>query len=323
MADRRSRRGCALGLLVLLAGCASGPEPIDLEDLAEQQLLEEARNALATGDLDRTIDTSEELLERTSDGKRKQEALFLAAEAYHQDDAPAKAFRHYQLLLHDFPWSPFVPKCEQPVYDIGIGYLAASPWPVFHDLFSGRERGAEVMREFAASFPSSSKTDDALAALAGYRFGRGEFPEAAASYSRLAKSYPDSEWADLAAFRRGECWQLAARGPAYDPTPLQKAAYNFRRYLSERPHGERRDQALAAAKSVDELIAEAELLRAQLYVAREQERGARMHFANIVLAYPETKAAAVARAELERHSWDLSIHCVDTLTLAPAQVQDQ
>jgi len=48
---------------------------------------------------------------------------------------------------------------------IGVEYLSRSPWPVFHDLFSGRERGAEVMREFASSYPNSSKADDALAQI--------------------------------------------------------------------------------------------------------------------------------------------------------------
>ncbi len=317
---RRMARRLAHGLLVATAAaCASGPEPIDPDDLSEPQLLDDAEQALARGDIDRVIDAAESLLERTSDGKRRQAALYFAAEARLADGSPVKAFRHYQSLLRDFPWSPYVPKCEAHVWEIGAAYLAEEPWFLFGDLFSGRERGAEVMREFAASFPSSPRADDALAALAAYRYSRKEYAEAQFHYARLAKSYPDSEWADLACFRRAQCWQLDARGAAYDTTPLLRAARDYRRYVSERPRGARRAEAEAEARAVDQQIALGELLRARLYLIREEERGARMHLANVVLAYPDTEAAATSRALLGEHGWDLSIHSVDTLQTPPLE----
>ncbi|MSR47741.1 MAG: outer membrane protein assembly factor BamD [Planctomycetes bacterium] len=314
----RSRAIAAL-LLSIAAGCAAGRDVVDIEDLSEPQLQDEAARALAAGEIDRSIDCAEALLERTSDGARKQAALFVAAEARLADGAPIKAFRHYQSLLRDFPWSPYVPKCEDRVWAIGADYLAEKPWFLFGDLFSGRERGAEVMREFAASFPSSERADDAVAAIAGYRFERLEFEDAVAWWDRVVTDYPDSEWADLAAFRRAESWQLDARGPAYDLTPLLRAARDYRRYLSERPNGERRALALQRASEVDEMIAQGELLRADLYLVREEERGARMHLANVSLAYPSTAAAARARELLEQHGWDLSIHSVDTLQPPPLE----
>lgn len=317
-ATRRARRLFG-ALLLACAACASGPDPIDPDDLSEAQLLEEAERAFVAGDLDRAIDTAEGLLERTSDGKKRQGALFFAAQARLADGSPVKAFRHFQSLLRDFPWSAYVPKCEQPVWEIGVAYLSEEPWFLFGDLFNGRERGAEVMREFAASFPSSPRADDALAAIAGYRYSRKEYAEAQLHYSRLAKSYPDSEWSDLAAFRRAECWQLDARGAAYDTTPLLRAARDYRRYLGERPRGERRSEAQAQARAVDQQIAEGELLRARLYLVRDEEHGARMHLANVVLAYPETEAAATARTLLAERGWDLSIHSVDTLQTPPLE----
>ena len=302
-----------------LFGCASGPSPIDVDDLSEPQLLEAAEAALAANDVDRAIETSEALLERTSDGQRRQAALFVAAESRYADDSPVKAFRHYQSLLRDFPWSSYVPKCEAHVWEIGASYLAKEPWFFFGDLFSGRERGAEVMREFATSFPSSPRADDALAAIAAYRFSRHEYADAVVFFDRVAKDYSDSEWADLAAFRRAECWHFDSRGAAYDPTPLLRAARDYRRYQSERPNGERRALAEQRAREVDELIAEGELLRARLYLQRDQARGARMHLANVVLAYPNTKAADEARALLSERGFDLSIESVDTLKPPPLE----
>lgn len=310
----------SLALAGALAACAGPPPPIDVDDLSEEQLRAEGHERLAAGEIDRAIEVSEALVERTSDPKLDAEGLWLAAEARFADDSPAKAFRHYQELLHDYPYSPWVPRCEPRVYAIGAEYLDASPWPVFKDLFSGRERGAEVMREFAAAFPSSDRADDALVAIADYRFSRREYVEAADFYARVTSDYADREWGDHALFRRAECWRLEARGPAYDPTPLLRATNGYRRYLSERPDGAHRDPATRRIRELDEALATSELLKARFYLTRGEERGARIHLANTVLAFPDSAAAAEARAELEARGADLSINSIDTLTL-PASVE--
>lgn len=305
--------------LIALTGCKGGPRSIEVDDLSEPQLATESERALAAGEVDRAIESAEALLERTTDGGRRQLALFVAAEAHRADAAPVKAFRHYQSLLRDFPWSPFVARCELPVWELAAAWMAAEPWFLFGDLFSGRERGAEAMREFAASFPSSARADDAVAAIAAYRFERGEYEDAVVYWDRVVTDYPDSEWADLAAFRRAECWERDARGPAYDATPLLRAARDYRRYVALRPDGARRAEAEARARAVDEQIAQGELLRADLYLLREQTRGARIHLANVVLAYPQTAAAAQARTLLESRGWDVSLHSVDTLRPPPVE----
>ena len=52
---------------------------------------------------------------------------------------------------------------------------------------------------------------------------------------------------------------------------------------------------------------------ARFYLLREQGRGARIHLANVVLAFPGTPAAEEARTELETRGWDVSLHSLDTL----------
>ena len=309
------RRRAALAAALLLGACSSSGA--DVDEMAEDRLLAEARAKLVERDSDRAVDCAEAVIERTTDSARKQEALFLAGEAYYVDEDWVKSFRHYQTLLHDYPYSQYVPRIEDHVYSIGVEYLSRKPWPVFHDLFSGRERGAEVMREYASSYPNSGRADDALAAIAGYRYERKEFEDAVVFYQQLARSYPDSEWADLAAFRRAECWRLDTRGGGYEARTLLRAATEYRRYLSERPNGARVKDARAEIAWVDEQIALSELEIAHLYLQRDQETGARIHFANVALAYPGTKAADEARAEIAKHPlWDLSLNSLDTLKLS-------
>jgi outer membrane protein assembly factor BamD (BamD/ComL family) len=178
------------------------------------------------------------------------------------------------------------------------------------------------MREFASSFPNSSKADDALAAVANYRFSRREYEDAVVFYQRLARNYPDSEWADLAAFRRAECWRLDTRGGGYEERALLRAAAEYRRYLGERPHGSFLKQAQEEMTWVDEQIAISEIKIARLYLQRNQDVGAQIHFANVALAYPRTTSADEARHELEKHGWDLSRNSLDTLKLSPSETGD-
>jgi outer membrane protein assembly factor BamD (BamD/ComL family) len=301
-----------------LAACSTS----GLDVMPEPKLLDEARTSLAGSNFDRAVDCSEALIERTSDSARKQEALYIGGEAHFYAEEWVKAFGHYQTLLHDYPYSQYVPKIEEHVYAIGVEYLSREPWFFFHDLFSGRERGAEVMREFAASYPNSSKADDALAAVANYRFGRREYEDAVVFYQRLARNYPDSEWADLAAFRRAECWRLDTRGGGYEERALLRAAAEYRRYLGERPHGSFVKQAQEEMAWVDEQIAISEIKIAQLYLLRDQPTGAQIHFANVALAYPRTTSADEARRELQKHGWDLSRNSLDTLKLSASETGD-
>jgi outer membrane protein assembly factor BamD (BamD/ComL family) len=302
------------------AACTSSDAPIDAA--AENRLLETARAGVAAKNWGDAIDAAESLYEKSRDPLRKQEALYLAGEARFADESYVKAYRHYETLLKDFPYSTFVPKIEEHVFAIGAYYLGQSPWFLFGDLFSGRERGAEVMRQFVASYPNSKRADDALAQVAAYRFERKEYDLAVVFYQQLARSYPDSEWADLAAFRRAECWRFESRGAGYDERALLRAAAEYRRYLSERPKGNFSDRARDLGLAMDEAVAECELKIARFYVARDQDPGARIHFANVALAYPATKAAAVARTELASRNWDLSINSLDTLRLSASESSD-
>lgn len=313
-------REAAPALIACLALAACSTSGLDV--MTEQKLLDEARTSLGDADFSRAVDCSEALIERTNDSTRKQEALYIGGEAHFFKEEWVKAFGHYQTLLHDFPYSPYVPKIEEHVYAIGVEYLSRSPWIFFKDLFSGRERGAEVMREFAASYPNSSKADDALAAVAGYRFGRHEYEDAVVFYQRLARNYDTSEWADLAAFRRAECWRLDTRGGGYEVHALLRAAAEYRRYLSERPRGSFVKQAQEWVVWVDEQIALGELKIAHLYLQRDKLDGAKIHFANVALAYPQTKAAEEARRELQARNWDLSQNSLDTLKLSASESGD-
>ena len=70
---------------------------------------------------------------------------------------------------------------------------------------------------------------------------------------------------------------------------------------------------VGSVHETEEMLARHELRIADFYKLRRNDRGARMHYANAVLAYPGTPSAEKARIELEKHGWDLTLHSIDPL----------
>ena len=314
-ADRSKRWTLAGGLVIVgLIGCTgASPGMAPVDELLDGQLMPEAELRMAERNLDRVLELAEEAQTRSLGPEDSQKALYYAGEVHFAEEEYKSAFRSYQTLLEDFPYSDFLPAIEPKVFAIGENYLSAEPNPVFKDLFSGRTFGVEVMREFWTAYPFSSQADDALVAVASVHFSRGEYLFAIDRYERILTDHPGSEWADLSAYRVGLCHMLESRGPGYDRTPLQAAARVLRAYL-ERPGSKGFErEAEERLGQAEEMLAEGEWIIAHLYLVREQDRGSRIHLANCVLAYPSTDAARRARKVLEERGWDLSLNSVDTV----------
>lgn len=310
----RSPRPCLWILLLFLgcAACAGGPEVVPDEDLSDLQLIEAARTQLLALDFDRVLEITDELLDRPLTPRFREEALYLEGEANFALEDYDDAWDAYRDLVNDHPHSDFIAVIEDHLYFIGEYHIRGEPSIVFKDLFTSRHFGAEVLRKYGTIYQFADRADDALEQLAAFHFSRREYDLAAERYETIAQNFPDSEWADFASYRVGLCWRLSSRGAGYDRIPLQQARTAFRRYLA-RTGGQYRLEAERQVAETEELLADGEWQIAHLYLLREQDRGARLHLANCVLAYPTTAAAGLARVELEARGWDLSINSVDSL----------
>ena len=166
---------------------------------------------------------------------------------------------------------------------------------------------------FAAQFPRSARADDAQRYVAGYHFEEEDWDLAIDRYQILYREYPQSEWRQLAEFRIGECYLHMSYGPDYDRTLLLRAREIFRGYLARYPDGGFVTQAEFGLRTAESWLAEKEFRIAELYLLRDQDRGARVHLSNIVRVFPDTDAAPRAREIMDEHGWDDSIHAEATL----------
>lgn len=311
MQPRRLGPILAGSLVALLLGSCASTGSLSAEGGTDPALLRERLDrssaAYAAQEYKEAQHLAEDVLTETVDGKILQEALYLAGRARLARGHYRKAYRRFETLLQDYPYSDFLLKAEDDVYWIGMEYISRSPNWLFGDLASGRSFGSEVLLQYAVSYSSKPRADDALFEVAQYYESRDEWLLAAGTYEQIRDVHQESEWMDLASYRIGVCYQRACRGAGYDDTKLEQARRELRDYLARGLEGHRAE-AEETLREVEEELARAELAIADFYRIREQDRGHRMHLANAVLAYPDTEAAQEAREELAERGWDVSVH---------------
>ncbi len=296
----------------LVPGCASGE--VKQVPVAEMNLrLDGAKAAFGDSQWEKAAELAEKIIECPAHPDVTPEALFLAGRARLHHEQRRKAFEHYRTLLHDYPLSARVPEIEREIFEIGQWYLNREPSFLFGHLFTGRSRGVEVLREFQAAYPQSERADDALILMGDFRFGEKEYDLAALHYGDLAKNYSKSEWADLSSYRLARSYRLSSRGVGYARTPLVKAAEAYRKYLQRPDFEQFQAPAREDLAEVEEWLAQHELRIANFYLLRGNDRGARSHYANAVLAYPGTASSKEAEKQLQQHGWDASVHSLDQL----------
>lgn len=317
-----TRGGSTLAIVLVLGGLAGcGPGIAEEEvrgakvrDLTTPEILEEARGDLTQGEISRTIDLCQYIVESRPEARELDETRLLAADALVARGDLYKAFQQLKALIEERPFTSHRPEVEQREFDIGLKLFQDEPG-FFGDAFTERGHGVDVLTHFAITFPRNENADDALRLTGDYYFEKEDWALAIDQYGRLYNEHADSEWRDLAHYRIGLCHSRWVPGIDYDRTHMLMARQAFRSYLEQRPNGNFREQVTKELADVEERLARKEFDIAMFYELRGSPLGERYHLTNAALAFPDTPSAARARQLLEEQSWDLTVHTLDTLDL--------
>jgi outer membrane protein assembly factor BamD len=111
----------------------------------------------------------------------------------------------------------------------------------------------------------------------------------------------------------GTSYFLLNRGPAYDRDSLLRAIDIYQLYLQRYPRGFYAEQAEERLSEAVNRMAEKEMDIARFYLRQDQDFGARVHLANVVLLFPDTEPGREARKLLDERGWDTSLNSKDTI----------
>jgi tetratricopeptide (TPR) repeat protein len=291
----------ALSLLATVVAACAGTRT--LEGMTP---LESARTYSEWDHHQEALDMAEEVREASDiSPEDKTDATYVAAESALALGRHLKAYRLYREILQDAPWSPYTVVIEDRLFDIGKAFLFLEEYGGW---FDSRTRGVEVLETLQLHYRRSDKADDALRLVGDYFGGEDvrEWLEAALTYERLFREYPESEWAELSLWNAGHFRLRLVYGPQYNRQEMLHAQHLLELSLEVHPRGVAARQARADLASVLDLLARGEVLVADFYRARDNIPGERLRLANAALTYPETGAGLLAAKRLAAMGLDLA-----------------
>lgn len=339
----------ALGLVVLTSGCrslrrdinASLPEFMRSDPGADQrEIIQRARRArdytvaererqaeevvriraIAEGDdPEDTIDEIELFLEEFPDSEYDEELRMLLVEEFLRDDEYAEAWVALREFGERFPVSERSPRVLELGLVIGKSYLAGEH-SYFFGLFGNERRGREVLEWLVRSYPASLTAAEAQWTLANDAIDRSEFQEAALSFDFFVQQYPTSAYVERAYYLRAwSRWRLV-KGVFYDPEIKRIAREQFQEFLDRSPEDmELAADAIAKRDELFEMEASYHLEVARWYEDQGRPFSARFYYAKVDDLFPESAAAAEARAALS----EVSVEAPIAEPVAPPEPQEE
>ncbi len=233
------------------------------------------------------------------------DAQFHEADARYGQGKYNGAFELYKKHLRDWPLSPYTPKIQRRIYDMGT-YTIQVGQNGFLGIFKYSSEGVDQLDYLVSAFPHGDLADDALIYMADYEWRDRQTREAIAHLHDLLDNFPTSEWALEARLRLAKAYRDLNRGTSYDADALQRSAAEYRAYIElvsadqarAREYAEQLEAARADLAAVEEELAAKKLEAAAFYLRAGSADAARAELRNVVRDYPKTRAAEDARRQL-------------------------
>lgn len=228
----------------------------------------------------------------------KEGVEFRVAEATKVNGSYWRAFVLFRQFLEHYPVTTRIGGFESNVYEIGTRLVQSRASFLGTGLARDADDGVVVLEYFVEKFPTNVKADEALRQIGDYKFEIGDFQGAIQAYERILNGYRASAWRDPAEFRIAICHLRTVRRPELDQSELQKAKEALQSYLTTRSEGARRDEAKAALRECEELLAASEYSIGEFYRVIGKPFGAEYHYKAALIQYPGTVAAAKAEERI-------------------------
>ena len=230
---------------------------------------------------------------------QRDRCLLLIARSLVGIDDPIKGYYYLDELMDEYPSSRLFGPALQAQYDIADNLLSGHKLRLLGlPVLGATEEGVEMLFRVQQRAPGSPLAERALLRSADYYYASGDYDLSADAYDAFAKQYPRSERVPQARLRSAFAALAEYRGTAFDATPMLNARTKLADFAVAYPK-------LAADENVPGIVATIDAeLAAKLYATADYyrrtgaDKGAVYMYRFVALTYPQSKAAADARAAL-------------------------
>lgn len=230
------------------------------------------------------------------------QAQFLLGRCHEARRDDEKAFKAYQVILEKYPKSENINEALFRQYAIANRFLKGQWFKLwgYVPLFPSMDRTAEMFDKVVKNGPFSEVAPHAQLRIGAAREKQGNLPEAVKAYESAADRYHDRPViAADALYHAGLAYQRQASKAEYDQSMAGQSIATFADFISLFPEDKRVGEAKRLTTALKVEQARGNYKIAEFYEQRKKWSGALIYYNEVVLAVPETPAAAEARRRID------------------------
>ncbi len=267
-------------------------------DGGANDLLRGSKRALARQRYDDALRGLETYLREFPGSLKEAEAAYLRGEVLYQQGRLVEAHEALSQVTYRYPRFADIRLVIEREYDIAAALLNGTPTGTFMGFeTSSEDLGRQILEDLASNYEFEAFSDDAIYLIASYEYRNEEYESALASYQRLLRRHPDSEWAGVCLFQQALCHIAMSDSPRYDQTHLRAAQQLLQKYVDEF-EGELTVKGRKVLEGLEEDFAAHDLAIAEWYLWEDQPRAAAIYLESILRLYPESRTAGEAGRKL-------------------------
>jgi outer membrane assembly lipoprotein YfiO len=268
---------------------------------APDPTLQRAEQLLADRKSDQAKALALSWYKRNRDNPLVDRALFVIARAENRVGDGIRAFYYYDQLLDEHPESPLYAAALQRQYDIADSYLRGRNRSFLGLYLLGAEEEAiEMLYRVQQRAPSSPIAEKSLLRNADYYFADRQYDLAQDAYGFFIRQYPRSPMISQARLKQAYSAYALFHGPRFEVTPIIDARERLASLMAEYPNLAEQENLPAMVEQIDQAMARKLWVTADYYRRTHVPRAAAYNYRYLVSAYPDSKEAQQAKAQLRK-----------------------
>ncbi len=236
------------------------------------------------------------LVEHYKNSELAPEAQYYAALSYEAIGKYYPAFKSYQKVIDNYPFTKRIDEIIKAEYRIGeIFYNKHSATLMGIELMTDIEKAIEIFEEIIRSLPYSAYADEAQFMIGLCHKKLQQYNKAVEAFQKLAQEYPTSNLVEKAKYEAAQCLYLFSLKADYDQESTDEAIEEFKRYSLKTKDQKLRNKADQTIVLLKEKKAESLFKSAEFYEKQKKYKSARLYYGEILKRYPNTSYAPLAK----------------------------
>ncbi|MCP4708961.1 MAG: tetratricopeptide repeat protein [Planctomycetes bacterium] len=277
--------GCGAVINSPFAGNFPPPPPVQIENLNTH--LTPIQQLIDQGDTKTALKMVDEWIKQNPDSEVTDQALFLKAQAYFDNNSYHNASYAYEDLLNGYSTSTLYETSLRQEMEIARLYLTGKKRILWDFLpIKAHSDAIVILDGIFERWPLSPLAAQALMMQADYFSQNGRFLEAESTYQLLVDHYRNSQFFEAALLGSAQASQAQFQGPNYDSRCLTNARFKYERYRAMFPENAQKFGVAERINRIDWQEGEKCFLIGDYYRRTKRMGAARYYLEYIIQRWP-------------------------------------